>query len=87
MEKNVINLNGKRINIGKVLISRSKKTVNDFIKEIEPNIENIQRIAHKKGTQAFKDRDHLKRWLIANQEGYAKFNYEIYYYFVIKCNL
>lgn len=87
MGKDIIKLNGKELNVGRVLLAKKKKTVNDFIKELEPNIENIQRLAHKNGTKAFKDRDHLKRWLIANQEGYEKFSYEIYYYFVIKLHL
>ena len=59
----------------------------DFINEISPNIESIINTARRNGKKAFKDTDDFKRWLIANQEGYNKFNFEIYEYFVHKFNL
>ena len=75
------------MNIGRVLIPRKNKTVKDFIKELTPNIESITMYAYRNGKKPFRDKEHLKQWLISNQEGYNKFNYEIYAYFVDKCGL
>lgn len=87
MAKEIIKINGQKINIGRILIPRKNKTVKDFINELNPNIESINLYAYRNGKKPFKDKEHLKKWLIANQEGYPKFNYEIYAYFVDKCGL
>lgn len=87
MKKDNIKINGKTLNLSKVLVPYKKKTVKDFINEISPNIESIINTARRNGKKAFKDTDDFKRWLIANQEGYNKFNFEIYEYFVHKFNL
>lgn len=86
MAKETLKIGVKKLNIGKVLTRRGK-TVGDFINEIEPNIERIVANARNNGKQPFTDSEHLKRWLIANQEGYEKFNYEIFYYFANKLKL
>lgn len=86
MTKEILKIGLKKLNIGKVLTRRGK-TVGDFINEIEPNIERIISHARLNGKQPFKDTEHLKNWLIANQDGYEKFNYEIFYYFANKLRL
>lgn len=85
MPKEIVKINGKELNIGRVLISRKNKTVKDFITELTPNIESITMYTYRNGKKPFRDKEHLKQWLISNQEGYPKFNYEIYAYFVDKC--
>ena len=87
MKKGVVIVNGKTIDMEKVLVQRKNKKVKDFIGELESNIESILYHARKNNTQAFKDREHLKKWLIANQEDYPKFSTDIFFYFLPKCGL
>jgi hypothetical protein len=87
MKKGVVLVNGKTIDMEKVLIPRKNKKVKDFIDELEPNIENILYQARKSNTQAFKDREHLKKWLIANQDDYHSFSSDVFFYFLPKCGL
>lgn len=86
MKRDLLKIGGKRLNIGKVL-TRKGKTVGDFINELEPNIERIIANARINGREPFRDSEHLKNWLISNQEGYEKFNYEIFCYFADKLRL
>jgi hypothetical protein len=83
-----INIKGFLINTEKVLVQtkRKTKTIGDYIKEIQPNFERVVMYARKTDSKPFKDKESLKKWLIANQEGYNKFNKELFVYFSNKCN-
>ena len=85
----IININGKEINTNKVLVrtTRKVKTVQDFIKEIQPNFERIIAHALKNETKPFQDYEHLKRWLVNNQEDYPRYCDELFVYFSSKVKL
>ena len=79
-----LKLCGKTINLDKVV--HKGKTVNDFIRELEPNVSNIIRYAKMNGIQPFQgNEEKLKEWLISNQDGYEKYVPDIFYYFKDKC--
>lgn len=84
MAKDIVKINGKSINVGKVLIPSKGKTVKDFIKEIMPNAEIISINSYRNKTKPFSNKESFKKWLISNQDGYPKFNYELYIYFANK---
>ena len=83
----IIKINVREVNTDKVLVktTRKVKTVGDFIKELQPNFERIVMHAMGKGEKPFQDPEHLKRWLVNNQEGYPHFNADIFNYFLTKC--
>ena len=75
----------KKIDFNKILIPRTHKTIGQFISEIEPNFERIASRNRLLGKKPFDSKYSLKQWLIGNQDGYPKFNFEIYHYFYSKC--
>lgn len=81
-----LKLNGKTINLDKIV--HKGKSVNDFIRELEPNINNIIRYAQMNNIKPFQgSSEKLKEWLINNQEGYGKYVPDIFFYFKDKCKL
>jgi len=81
-----LKLNGKTINLDKIV--HKGKSVNDFIRELEPNINNIIRYAQMNNMKPFQgSSEKLKEWLINNQEGYGKYVPDIFFYFKDKCKL
>lgn len=86
MPKKIV-IKGKEIQLNRVLIPKKNKTVENFINEITPNFERLCFIAHQNKTKPFKDKSHLKRWLINNQENYPKYSQDIFLYFADKVGL
>lgn len=79
-----LKLNGKTINLDKIVCKG--KSVNDFIRELEPNVNNIIRYARTNNILPFQgSQEKLKEWLIQNQEGYGKYVPDIFFYFKDKC--
>lgn len=86
-KKGVIIVGGKWVDMERILVPRKNKRVKDFIKELEPNFERIMLHARRNNEQAFKSEEHLKKWLVGNQEDYPQFNYDIYFYFLNKSGI
>ena len=82
-----IKIGTKTIDTSKVLIrtARKVKTVDDFIKEIQPNFERVITYGHTHDTNPFPTRKRLRDWLIANQYDYHKYQEDIFTYFENKC--
>ena len=58
-----------------------------FINELEPNFERILLHARNNGEKPFASVEHLKKWLIGNQEDYPKFSNDIFFYFLKKSKI
>lgn len=81
-----VKIGERTINLDKVIVKH--KSVNDFITELEPNINNIIRYARINGVLPFQGKRHkLKEWLISNQQGYNKYEPNIYHYFLNVCKI
>jgi hypothetical protein len=79
-------INGKTINFDKIVYKN--KSVNDFINDLEPNINGIIRYAKINGNKPFNgNSNRLKQWLIDNQQGYNKYVPDIFYYFKDRCKI
>ena len=75
------------VDTSKVLIQnrRKVKTVGDFINELQPNFERVVMYGKTHDTNPFPTKQSLRRWLIANQADYNKFDKDIFKYFENKC--
>jgi len=62
-------------------------TVGDFIDELEPRFDAIQRSDGFNGYKTFKTKEKLKEWIKDNQPYYKKHIPEVYKYFLSKTNL
>ena len=87
MANKEIKINGKPLNINRILVPKTKKRVRDFIEELTPDIDSIIRYAYRNGKKPSENKEELKQWLIGNQKGYHEFNYELYVYFADKCKI
>jgi len=85
--KGVVMVGDRYVDMERVLVPRKNKKVKDFINELEPNFERILLYAHKNGNKAFASVEHLKKWLIGNQEDYPKLNNDIFFYFLKKSGM
>ena len=77
----------KPVDMERVLVPRTNKKVKDFINELEPNFERILLHARNNGEKHFASVEHLKKWLIGNQEDYPKFSNDIFFYFLKKSKI
>ena len=85
--KGVVMVGDRYVDMERVLVPRKNKKVKDFINELEPNFERILFYARKNGEKPFASIEHLKKWLIGNQEDYPKFSNDIFFYFLKKSQI
>jgi hypothetical protein len=62
-------------------------TIGDFIDELEPSFNTIQRADGFWNEVGFKSKEQLKQWVKDNQPYYKKHIPEVYNYFLNKTNL
>jgi len=62
-------------------------TVGDFIDEIEPAFDTIQRHCHDIDIFGFESKSELKKWIQSEQPYYNKHIPEVYNYFLNKSGL
>jgi len=85
--KGVVMVGDRYVDMERVLVPRKNKRVKDFINELEPNFERILFYARKNGEKPFASIEHLKKWLIGNQEDYPKLSNDIFFYFLKKSGM
>ena len=85
--KGVVMFGDRYVDMERVLVPRTNKKVKDFINELEPNFERILLYARNNGEKPFASVEHLKKWLIGNQEDYPKFSNDIFFYFLKKSKI
>ena len=85
--KGVVMFGDRYVDMERVLVPRKNKKVKDFINELEPNFERILLYARNNGEKPFASVEHLKKWLIGNQEDYPKFSNDIFFYFLKKSKI
>lgn len=85
--KGVVMFGDRYVDMERVLVPRTNKKVKDFINELEPNFERILLHARNNGEKPFASVEHLKKWLIGNQEDYPKFSNDIFFYFLKKSKI
>ena len=87
--KGVVMFGDRYVDMERVLVPRTNKKVKDFINELEPNFERILLYARNNGEKPFASVEHLKKWLIGNQEDYPKFSNDIFFYslWLVSANL
>lgn len=85
--KGVVMVGDRYVDMERVLVPRKNKKVKDFINELEPNFERILLYARNNGEKPFASVEHLKKWLIGNQEDYPKLSNDIFFYFLKKSGM
>ena len=85
--KGVVMFGDRYVDMERVLVPRKNKKVKDFINELEPNFERILLYARNNGEKPFASVEHLKKWLIGNQEDYPNFINYIFFYFLKKSKI